>query len=102
MKGVKSDRVFALGVAGGFLALFFAFVTTLYIGALSLAIFAISTLTFWVGVAIIITAGKNLFGLLILLYLLATFCVSDFCYVSFIIIYCCKGGGKVQNVVFCF
>jgi len=75
LKGVKIDKVFALDVVGGFLALFFAFVTAIYIRALSLAIFAIYTLTFWAGVAIIITAGKNLFVFLIFLYLLATFCV---------------------------
>ncbi|RDX76883.1 hypothetical protein CR513_43077, partial [Mucuna pruriens] len=51
----------SLAVAGGFLALFFAFVTAIYIGALSVAIFAISTVTFWAVVAIIITAGNNLF-----------------------------------------
>ena len=58
--GRKVDKVFALGVARS---------------SLGSAIFAISTLTFWAGVAIIISAGKNLFGLLIFLYLLATFCV---------------------------
>ncbi|TKY56672.1 hypothetical protein E2542_SST21118 [Spatholobus suberectus] len=47
----------SLAVAGGFLALFFAFVTAMYIGALSVAIFAISTITFWAVVAIVITAG---------------------------------------------
>ena len=75
LEGSQKCKVFALGVAGGFLALFFAFVIAIYIGALSLAIFAISTLTLWAGVAIIITAGKNLFVFLIFLYLLATFCV---------------------------
>ncbi|ESW13933.1 hypothetical protein PHAVU_008G238800 [Phaseolus vulgaris] len=47
----------SLAVAGGFLALFFAFVTAIYIGALSVAIFAISTVVFWAVVAIVITAG---------------------------------------------
>jgi len=52
----------SLAVAGGFLALFLAFVTAIYIGALSVAIFAISTVTFWAVVAIVITAGNVLFG----------------------------------------
>ncbi|XP_058748051.1 uncharacterized protein LOC131620886 [Vicia villosa] len=47
----------SLAVAGGFLALFFALVTATYIGALSVAIFAISTVTFWTTVAIVITTG---------------------------------------------
>ncbi|KAL5102118.1 hypothetical protein RYX36_006445 [Vicia faba] len=47
----------SLAVAGGFLALFFALVTATYIGALSVAIVAISTLTFWTTVAIVITTG---------------------------------------------
>ncbi|XP_004490799.1 uncharacterized protein [Cicer arietinum] len=47
----------SLAVAGGFLALFFALVTAIYIGALSVAIFAISTVTFWATVAIVITTG---------------------------------------------
>lgn len=47
----------SLAVAGGFLALFFALVTAIYIGALSVAIFAISTVVFWTTVAILITAG---------------------------------------------
>ncbi|KEH28230.1 uncharacterized protein [Medicago truncatula] len=48
----------SLAVAGGFLALFFALVTAIYIGALSVAIFAISTVVFWTTVAILITAGN--------------------------------------------
>ncbi|KAK7300653.1 hypothetical protein RJT34_11501 [Clitoria ternatea] len=47
----------SLAVAGGFLALFFTFVTAIYIGALSIAIIAISTVTFWGVVAIMITTG---------------------------------------------
>ncbi|KAI4307688.1 hypothetical protein L6164_030848 [Bauhinia variegata] len=46
-----------LAAAGGFLALFFAFATAIYIGALSVAIFVISTVTFWTIVAILITTG---------------------------------------------
>jgi len=48
-----------LAAAGGFLALFFAFVTAIYIGALSIAIFAISVTTFWACVAILIITGKQ-------------------------------------------
>ncbi|KAF7831140.1 voltage-dependent L-type calcium channel subunit [Senna tora] len=47
----------SLAVAGGFLAFFFASVTAIYIGALSIAIFAICTVTFWATVAILITTG---------------------------------------------
>ncbi|XP_061340349.1 uncharacterized protein LOC133286863 [Gastrolobium bilobum] len=47
----------SLAAAGGFLALFFAFVTAIYIGALSLAIFVISITTFWAIVAVLITTG---------------------------------------------
>ncbi|TKY47371.1 hypothetical protein E2542_SST29431 [Spatholobus suberectus] len=47
----------SLAAAGGFLALFFTFVTAIYIGALSVAIFAISVTTFWAIVAILIITG---------------------------------------------
>ncbi|XP_028800528.1 uncharacterized protein LOC114755818 [Neltuma alba] len=47
----------SLAVAGGFLALFFASVTAIYIGALSIAIFAICTASFWAIVAILVTTG---------------------------------------------
>ncbi|KAE9596122.1 hypothetical protein Lal_00030977 [Lupinus albus] len=47
----------SLVAAGGFLALFFAFVSAICIGALSVAIFAISTVVFWTTVAILITTG---------------------------------------------
>ncbi|KAI9071695.1 hypothetical protein K1719_046343 [Acacia pycnantha] len=46
-----------LAIAGGFLALLFACVTVIYIGALSIAIFAICTVTFWASVAILTAAG---------------------------------------------
>ncbi|PNY09094.1 hypothetical protein L195_g005639, partial [Trifolium pratense] len=52
----------SLAVAGGFLALFFAFVAAIYIGALSIAIFAIATVTFWTTVAILITTGNSMFA----------------------------------------
>ncbi|CAL0315699.1 unnamed protein product [Lupinus luteus] len=46
-----------LVAAGGFLALFFAFVSAICIGALSVATFSISTVVFWTTVAILITTG---------------------------------------------
>lgn len=52
----------SLAVAGGFLAFFFASVTAIYIGALSVSTFAISTATFWAIVAILITTGNKLFN----------------------------------------
>ncbi|GFY87603.1 hypothetical protein Acr_05g0012420 [Actinidia rufa] len=45
----------SLAAAGGFLALFFAFMTAIYIGALSVAVFVISTATISAIVAVVIT-----------------------------------------------
>lgn len=56
----------SLAVAGGFLALFFASATAIYIGALSIAIFAICTVAFWAVVAILITTGNMLSDHLVL------------------------------------
>ncbi|XP_057971760.1 uncharacterized protein LOC131160293 [Malania oleifera] len=47
----------SLAVAGGFLAFFFACVTAIYIGALSVAVFVISTVTVWATIAVLITTG---------------------------------------------
>ncbi|KAL6959649.1 hypothetical protein U1Q18_039803 [Sarracenia purpurea var. burkii] len=47
----------SLAAAGGFLALFFAFVTVIYIGALSVAVFVISTATISTIIAVVITTG---------------------------------------------
>ncbi|KAJ8763071.1 hypothetical protein K2173_023276 [Erythroxylum novogranatense] len=47
----------SLAAAGGFLALFFVFVTAIYIGALSVAIFVISTATISAIVAVLIATG---------------------------------------------
>ncbi|KAK9902407.1 hypothetical protein M0R45_001646 [Rubus argutus] len=47
----------SLAAAGGFLALFFAFVVAIYIGALSVAVFVVSTTTISAIVAILITTG---------------------------------------------
>lgn len=48
----------SLAAAGGFLALFFAFVTAIYIGALSVAVVVISTTTISAIIAVIITTGR--------------------------------------------
>lgn len=57
VNAVIVSLLISLAVAGGFLALFFAFVAAIYIGALSVAIFAVSTVVFWSIVAVMITAG---------------------------------------------
>ncbi|KAI9088985.1 hypothetical protein K1719_029264 [Acacia pycnantha] len=57
INAVVISLLMSLAAAGGFLALFFALVTAIYIGALSVAIFTISTVTFWTIVAILITTG---------------------------------------------
>ena len=60
INAIVVSLLISLAAAGGCLALFFACVTAIYIGALSVAIFAISTVTFWAIVAIMITTGKKL------------------------------------------
>ncbi|CAJ1970881.1 unnamed protein product [Sphenostylis stenocarpa] len=57
INAILVSLLISLAVAGGFLALFFVFVTAIYIGALSVAIFALSTVTFWAVVAVVITSG---------------------------------------------
>ncbi|CAN0865426.1 hypothetical protein LINGRAHAP2_LOCUS9223 [Linum grandiflorum] len=47
----------SLAAAGGFLALFFACLAAIYIGALSVAIFAISTATISTIIAVLVAAG---------------------------------------------
>jgi len=49
----------SLAAAGGFLALFFAFLTAIYIGALSVAVFVISTATISATVAVLIVTGTQ-------------------------------------------
>ncbi|KAL2955689.1 hypothetical protein AAZX31_18G043100 [Glycine max] len=66
VNAIVISLLMSLAAAGGFLALFFAFVTAIYIGALSIAIFAISVTTFWAIVAILMITGNKLFGHLIL------------------------------------
>ncbi|XP_061340348.1 uncharacterized protein LOC133286862 [Gastrolobium bilobum] len=57
INAIVISLLMSLAAAGGFLALFFASVTAIYIGALSLAIFVISVTTFWAIVAVLITTG---------------------------------------------
>ncbi|XP_027336260.1 uncharacterized protein LOC113850093 isoform X2 [Abrus precatorius] len=57
INAILISLLMSLAAAGGFLALFFAFVTAIYIGALSVAIFAISVATFWTIVAVLIITG---------------------------------------------
>ncbi|KAG4975082.1 hypothetical protein AAZX31_11G218500 [Glycine max] len=57
INAIVISLLISLAAAGGFLALFFAFVTAIYIGALAIAIFAISVTTFWSIVAILIITG---------------------------------------------
>ena len=62
VNAVVVSLLISLAAAGGFLAIFFACATAIYIGALSVAIFVISVTTFWTIVAILITSG-NIFWL---------------------------------------
>ncbi|XP_057431583.1 uncharacterized protein LOC130724383 [Lotus japonicus] len=57
INAVVISLLMSLAAAGGFLALFFALATAIYIGALSVAIFVISFTAFWTIVAVLITAG---------------------------------------------
>lgn len=57
INAIVISLLMSLAAAGGFLALFFVSVTAIYVGALSVAIFAISVTTFWAIVAILITTG---------------------------------------------
>ncbi|CAI9110292.1 OLC1v1010291C1 [Oldenlandia corymbosa var. corymbosa] len=50
----------SLAAAGGFLALFFAFLTAIYIGALSVALFVISVTTISAIIAALVTTGMPL------------------------------------------
>lgn len=47
----------SLAAVGGFLAMFFACVTAIYIGALVVAIFFVSTATFFGVIAVLVVAG---------------------------------------------
>ncbi|XP_007031339.2 PREDICTED: uncharacterized protein LOC18600679 [Theobroma cacao] len=57
VNAIVISLLISLAAAGGFLALFFACVTAIYIGALSVAAFVISTATISAIVAVIVAAG---------------------------------------------
>ncbi|CAK7338903.1 unnamed protein product [Dovyalis caffra] len=54
---VVISLLMSLAAAGGFLALFFAFLTVIYIGALSVAIVVISTATISATIAVLVVTG---------------------------------------------
>ncbi|PSS30070.1 Tegument protein [Actinidia chinensis var. chinensis] len=57
INAIVISLLMSLAAAGGFLALFFAFMTAIYIGALSVAVFIISTVTISAIIAVVITTG---------------------------------------------
>lgn len=57
INAVVISLLMSLAAAGGFLALFFTFVTAIYIGALSIAAFVISTATISAIAAVMIVSG---------------------------------------------
>ncbi|GFZ09617.1 hypothetical protein Acr_21g0002160 [Actinidia rufa] len=57
VNAIVISLLMSLAAAGGFLALFFAFMTAIYIGALSVAVFVISTVTISTIIAVVITTG---------------------------------------------
>lgn len=69
VNAIVISLLMSLAAAGGFLALFFAFMTAIYIGALSVAVFVISTATISAIIAVLITTGK-LVGTSVCLYFL--------------------------------
>lgn len=60
VNAVVISLVMSLAAAGGFLAIFFACVAAIYIGALSVAIFVISTATISCIIAVLIAAGNSI------------------------------------------
>ncbi|GAV58460.1 hypothetical protein CFOL_v3_01994 [Cephalotus follicularis] len=57
VNAIVISLLMSLAAAGGFLALFFAFVTAIYIGALSIAVFVISAATISAIIAVLIATG---------------------------------------------
>ncbi|KAH7848591.1 hypothetical protein Vadar_004864 [Vaccinium darrowii] len=57
VNAIVISLLMSLAAAGGFLALFFAFMTAIYIGALSVAVFVISAATISAIIAVLITTG---------------------------------------------
>ncbi|XP_071913754.1 uncharacterized protein [Coffea arabica] len=57
LNAIVISLLMSLAAAGGFLAIFFASLTAIYIGALSVAVFAISATTISAIIAVLVTAG---------------------------------------------
>lgn len=57
INAIVISLLMSLAAAGGFLAIFFTCVTAIYIGALSVAVFVISTATISAIIAVLITTG---------------------------------------------
>lgn len=57
VNAIVISLLMSLAAAGGFLALFFICVTAIYIGALSVAVFVISTTTISAAIAVLIATG---------------------------------------------
>ncbi|KAK9118107.1 hypothetical protein Scep_016200 [Stephania cephalantha] len=57
MNAIVISLLMSLAAAGGFLALFFACMAAIYIGALSIAVFVISTATIATTIAVLVTTG---------------------------------------------
>lgn len=69
----------SLAVAGGFLAMFFAFLTAIYIGAVAVAVFVISVTTISATIAVIIATGKSCrFSLFFFFLILCFLCLVTF------------------------
>ena len=66
--------IVSLAAAGGFLALFFACVAAVYIGALSIAAFVITTGTIAAIVATLIAAGEEIYGFHLVIGLILLVC----------------------------
>lgn len=96
INAIVISLLMSLAAAGGFLALFFAFATAIYIGALSVAIFVISVTTFWTIVAILITSGNSLFGHLSLFSF--TVQISCFRFDVVLLLHCCENFHKLCEI----
>ena len=58
VNAIVISLLMSLAAAGGFLTLYFAFMTAIYIGALSVAVFVISTATISAIIAVVISTGR--------------------------------------------
>lgn len=68
----------SLAAAGGFLALFFACLTAIYIGALSVAAFVISAATISAIVAVLVASGTVICSYPFLLYFVHVFLIKSY------------------------